>query len=313
MGTPEFAVPALDQLVESGFSVVGVVTATDKIGGRGRTTVITSAVKDRALTLNIPVLQPEKLRDPAFLEALKEWNADLFVVVAFRMLPEIVWSMPPLGTVNLHGSLLPAYRGAAPIHWAVLNGERETGVTVFFLQHAIDTGDLLYQEHMAIGTEETSGDVYDRMMQIGSRALVRAMNMIRSGNVQLQPQTAEKVSHAPKIFPETGQLDFHWPVHKLVNWVRGMNPYPSAWFLLDNKIVKIHTAHADVDLPNEPPGMMVLDHKTLRIAASDGWLIPTELQMEGRKRVPVLDFLNGMNWPQGTVGQITRTSIEKNT
>ncbi len=311
MGTPEFAVASLDQLVQSGFSVVGVVTATDKIGGRGRSTVITSAVKDRAMALNIPILQPEKLRNPSFLEALKEWQADLFVVVAFRMLPEVVWKMPPLGTVNLHGSLLPAYRGAAaPIHWAVLNGEKETGVTIFFLQHAIDTGDLLYQERMAIHAKETTGEVYARMMQIGSRALSRAMNLIRSGTIQLRPQQANLVSHAPKIFPETAQLDFQWPVQKLANWVRGMNPYPSAWFILENKIVKIHAAHVAEDPPTAPPGTIVLVNKSLRIAACDGWLIPTELQMEGRKRVPVLDFLNGMNWPQGTVGQISRTSTE---
>ncbi len=312
MGTPEFAVASLDHLVQAGFSVVGVVTATDKPGGRGRNSVMTSAVKDRALALDIPILQPEKLRDPSFLEALHALNADLFVVVAFRMLPEVVWTMPRLGTVNLHGSLLPAYRGAAPIHWAVLNGETETGVTVFFLQHAIDTGDLLYQERMPIGTHETTGEVYTRMMYIGARALVRALRMIRSGEVHLRPQHEEGVSHAPKIFPDTAHLDFHWPIQKLANWVRGMNPYPSAWFLLDNKIVKVHAATIERASPSEAPGTMVLDQKSLRIAAPDGWLIPTELQMEGRKRVPILDFLNGMNWPQGRIGQIRCSSTENN-
>lgn len=304
MGTPEFAVASLDALAKSDHDIVGVVTATDKIGGRGRNTVMTSAVKDRAVELGIPVLQPEKLRDPAFLETLRSLHADLFVVVAFRMLPEVVWSMPPKGTVNLHGSLLPAYRGAAPIHWAVLNGEKETGVTIFFLQHEIDTGDLLLQERLSIHPGETTGSVYSRMMLIGARALIRATDIIQSGSYHLKPQNPSKVSHAPKIFPETAELAFHWPINRLSNWVRGMNPYPAAWFSLDGKILKIYEARIDITIPDHPPGTIVLENKELKIAATDGWFFPTEVQLEGRKRVTILDFINGMPWTTGVVGQI---------
>ncbi|MBK7343344.1 MAG: methionyl-tRNA formyltransferase [Saprospiraceae bacterium] len=294
MGTPDFAVASLNALVQSDHEIVCVVTATDKIGGRGRQTIITSAVKDRAVTLGIPVLQPDKLRDPAFLDTLQSLRADLFVVVAFRMLPQVVWSMPPRGTINLHGSLLPAYRGAAPIHWAVLNGEKETGVTIFFLQQEIDTGDLLHQERIPVRSDETTGSVYERMMYIGARALVRSLSMIESGRFKLFPQDEVDVSLAPKIFPETAELGFDWPIQKLVNWVRGMNPHPSAWFFLQDKILKVHAATSLHQIPDHPPGTLLLVGRELRIAAKDGWLIPKELQLEGRNRVSIQDFVNGM-------------------
>ena len=305
MGTPEFAAASLQGVFDAGFQIVGVVTATDKPGGRGRATMVTSAVKDKAIELGLPVLQPEKLRDPAFLEALQAWQADLFVVVALRMLPEIVWSMPPWGTINLHGSLLPAYRGAAPIHWAVLNGERETGVTIFFLQHAIDTGDLLYQERMPISPEETTGSVYQRMMAIGARALLRSLHLIAANEIILRPQDPSLVSHAPKIYPDMAQLDFSWPQSRLLNWIRGMTPVPGAWFMLEGKMVKVHHATGLAEQPDQPPGTLVLNGKILQIAAPDGWILPLELQLEGRRRVSVVDFINGMNWSPGIVGHIT--------
>lgn len=312
MGTPEFAVASLDALAESDHDIVGVVTATDKIGGRGRNSVITSAVKDRAVELGILVLQPEKLRDSAFLEALESLQADLFVVVAFRMLPEVVWSMPPKGTINLHGSLLPAYRGAAPIHWAVLNGEKETGVTIFFLQHEIDTGDLLLQERLPIYPGETTGSLYTRMMLIGARVLIRATDIIQNASYHLHPQNPAKVSHAPKIFPESAELDFLWPITRLANWVCGMNPYPAAWFTLDGKILKIYEARIDKTIPDHPPGTMILENKELKIAATDGWFFPVEVQLEGRKRVSILDFINGMPWKAGVVGHIQYSQRSNN-
>lgn len=304
MGTPEFAAVSLQEIHEAGFQIVGVVTATDKPGGRGRSTMVTSAVKDKALELGLPVLQPHKLKDPEFIDALQKWQADLFVVVAFRMLPEVVWSMPPWGTINLHGSLLPAYRGAAPIHWAVLHGDRETGVSVFFLQHAIDTGDLLYQERMPIGQDETTGSVYQRMMAIGARALIRSLRLIAANDIILRPQDSSRVSHAPKIYPDTAQLDFTWPAGHLANWVRGMAPAPGAWFRLEGKLIKVHRAAWLSERTDQPFGTVVLEEKTLRIAARDGWLLPLELQMEGRRKVGVIDFINGMNWSPGVIGRI---------
>lgn len=304
MGTPEFAAASLQEIFNAGFEIVGVVTATDKPGGRGRSAMITSAVKDKALELGLPVLQPSSLRNPEFIDTLKKWQADLFVVVAFRMLPELVWSMPPWGTINLHGSLLPAYRGAAPIHWAVLQGERETGVSIFFLQHAIDTGDLVYQERMPISPDETSGSVYQRMMAIGARALIRSLRLIAANEIILRPQDPARVSHAQKIYPETAQLNFYWPMSRLANWVRGMAPVPGAWFRLEDKIIKVHRSAWLPEHPDQPPGTLVLKGKSLQIAAPDGWLLPLELQMEGRKKLTVIDFINGMNWSPGIIGRI---------
>ncbi|MEL6867522.1 MAG: methionyl-tRNA formyltransferase, partial [Bacteroidota bacterium] len=217
MGTPDFAVPSLKILVENGFNVVGVITATDKLGGRGKKKVIESAVKRYAVAQNIPVLQPKNLKAPEFVEELRALKADLQVVVAFRMLPVVVWDMPPIGTINLHGSLLPKYRGAAPINWAVIKGEQETGVTTFFLKHAIDTGDILLQERMPIGESETAGEVHDRMMHLGAEVVLKSVKAIENGDYQLMAQDDAKVTKAPKIFRETCQVQFDQNT-KIVNY-----------------------------------------------------------------------------------------------
>ena len=208
MGTPDFAVASLDILVKNGFDVVAVITATDKLGGRGGKQVLQSGVKQYAVAHSLPVLQPEKLKNPEFIDILRDLEADLFVVVAFRMLPEIVWTMPPLGTINVHGSLLPKYRGAAPINWAVINGEKETGVTTFFLKHEIDTGDIIFREKLPIGEDETVGEIHDKMMLLGAETLLKTVQAIHSQNVIPQPQPNEAATHAPKIFHEMCQIDF---------------------------------------------------------------------------------------------------------
>ncbi len=232
MGTPDFAVPSLDILVKSGHEVVAVVTSTDKLGGRGGKQILQSPIKKYAEANIIPVLQPPNLKSPAFIEELKSYNADLQVVVAFRMLPELVWSMPKLGTFNLHGSLLPKYRGAAPINWAVINGETETGVTTFFIKHEIDTGDLLFQEAIPIGENETAGEVHDRMMLVGADLVLKTVNAIQNDKYKLSKQDESKVCKAPKIYHETCEIDFNQPVKKVHDFIRGLSPYPGAWTLI---------------------------------------------------------------------------------
>lgn len=302
MGTPEFAVASLEALVREGHQIAAVVTASDKPGGRGRKEPLTSAVASYARKHALPLLQPEKLRDEDFLNALRTLNADLFVVVAFRMLPEVVWSMPPKGTINLHGSLLPAYRGAAPIHWAILNGEQETGVSLFFLKQQIDTGDIIHQEHIPIGPQETTGQLHDRMMHIGARALVRAVGWIVNHSHHPRPQEDANASPAPKIFTETARLDFNWSNKKLSNWVRGMNPYPAAWFNFQGKKIKIFSIQCHDGSHIEIPGTISLSNRKMRIASADGWIEILEIQPEGRQRMPIRDFLNGMNWKEGPIG-----------
>ena len=243
MGTPEFAVASLDALVKAGYNIAGVITAPDKPAGRGMK-LTESAVKKYAVEHDLPVLQPEKLKNPAFLEELKALKADLQIVVAFRMLPEQVWSMPPLGTVNLHGSLLPQYRGAAPINWAVINGEKETGVTTFKLQHTIDTGDILLQESFPIGENETAGEVHDRMKEIGAALLVKTVSGLASGSLSPQPQSSlvneNELKHAPKIFTEPSRIDFSKTVEEVHNLVRGLSPFLGAFTTMDGKRLKIY-------------------------------------------------------------------------
>ena len=229
MGTPEFAVPSLDILVKNKYDIVGVVTATDKLGGRGGKQLLESAVKKYAITNNLHVLQPEKLRNPDFIQALRSLEADLFIVVAFRMLPEIVWTMPPLGTFNLHGSLLPKYRGAAPLNWAIINGEKETGVTTFFLKHDIDTGDVIFRESLPIGDDETVGEVHDRMMLLGAETVLKTVQSIDNQSVTYKPQLDTLATHAPKIFTETCKIDFEKTTNDVHNFVRGLSPFPTAW------------------------------------------------------------------------------------
>ena len=294
MGTPEFAVASLEALVTVGFDVVGVVTATDKLGGRGGKQLIEPAVKQYAVSKNIPVLQPEKLKNPEFIEILRGLDADLFVVVAFRMLPEVVWTMPRIGTINLHGSLLPRYRGAAPINWAVINGETETGVTTFFLKHAIDTGDVLMTARFEIGENDTAGDVHDKMMVIGANALVKSVQMIETGNYTLLPQEDTAVTHAPKLFQETCAINFNQTTATIHNFIRGLAPYPTAWTMLDGLKLKVYKSEKEITPPQYPVGKFVTDNKTfLKVATQDGYIHLLEVQLEGRKRMETKVFLNG--------------------
>lgn len=294
MGTPDFAVASLDILIKNGFDVVAVITATDKLGGRGGKQVLQSSVKQYAVAHNLLVLQPEKLKNPEFIDILRGLQADLFVVVAFRMLPEIVWTMPPLGTINVHGSLLPKYRGAAPIHWAVINGEKETGVTTFFLKHEIDTGDVIFREKMPIGEDETVGEVHDKMMLLGAETLLKTVQAIDNQNVVTHPQPNEAATHAPKIFHETCQIDFSKTTTEVHNFVRGLSPYPTAWTILDGLKLKIFRTSKEICSPNTEEGKLVSDGKSyLKIACSDGFVHFLDLQLEGRKRLLIRDFLNG--------------------
>ena len=317
LGTPDFAVPSLDILVKNGYEVVAVITATDKYGGRGGKKLIQSAVKIYAVEKGIPVLQPKNLKAPEFVEELKSYQADLQVVVAFRMLPVVVWDMPTIGTFNLHGSLLPKYRGAAPINWAVINGEKETGVTTFFLKHEIDTGDILFQEKIPIGENETAGEVHDRMMQVGAGLVLKTVKAVESGDYKMTKQDDSQVSKAPKIFHETCEINFIQSRQKVHDFIRGLSPYPGAWtrvkgytFLFDGtpweqdgwekiqgeelKLFRslLPTEPISLDLP---AGSMVTDgKKRLFFVATDGLVEITKLQLRGRKRMNTVDFLNGL-------------------
>ena len=294
MGTPDFAVPSLEILLENGYDVVGVITATDKYGGRGNKQLIESAVKKFAREKGLTILQPKNLKAPEFIETLKALKADLQIVVAFRMLPEVVWSMPAIGTFNLHGSLLPKYRGAAPINWAIINGEKETGVTTFFLQHQIDVGDVIFQEKMSIGENETAGDVHDRMMELGAATVLKTVQVIEAGNYELHPQNDEIATHAPKIFKETCEIDFHQSTQQVHDFVRGLSPFPAAWTTLDNKQLKILETRKILEMHELTAGMYVSDNKkSLKIATNDGYVEVLSLQLEGKKRMNIVDFLNG--------------------
>lgn len=294
MGTPDFAVPSLDILVDNGYEVVGVITATDKWGGRGKKKLLESPVKKAAIRHGIPVLQPKNLKDPGFLDELRALRANLQVIVAFRMLPEAVWDMPELGTFNLHGSLLPKYRGAAPINWAIIRGEKETGVTSFFLQHQIDTGDLIFQESMPIHPDDTAGDVHDRMMHLGAEVVLKTVRAIADESVSPQRQDDTRATSAPKLFSENCQIDFEKPVQEVHNFVRGLSPYPAAWTTLDEQQLKILKAEAGSADVTESPGTILSDDKShLKIACKDGYLNVLRLQLQGRKRMDIRDFLNG--------------------
>lgn len=301
MGTPEFAVASLDALTKSGYNVVAVITAPDKPSGRGMK-LNESAVKKYAAEHGLPLLQPDKLRNPEFISALKSLRADLQVVVAFRMLPEIVWNMPPMGTINVHGSLLPRYRGAAPINWAIINGEKETGVTTFKLQHDIDTGNILLQERIPIGDDETAGQLHDRMKDIGAALLVKTVDGLLHNTLKeklqsglMHPDADQTIlKHAPKIFTETCRIDWNQPVDRIYDLIRGLSPYPAAFTMLDGKTVKIFGCKKSQQQPTQPAGSHATDGKTfLRFFASDGYIDITDLQAEGKKRMAVADFLRG--------------------
>jgi methionyl-tRNA formyltransferase len=300
MGTPEFAVASLDALVKAGYTIVGVITAPDKPAGRGMQ-LQQSAVKKYAVEHNLTVLQPGKLKDPEFLEELRSLNADLQIVVAFRMLPEVVWNMPRMGSVNLHGSLLPQYRGAAPINWAVINGEKETGVTTFKLKHEIDTGDILLQESFPIGENETAGEVHDKMKETGAQLLVKTVKGLMDGTLKETPQgfahaTSDhaELKHAPKIFTETCKIDFTKTVAEVHDLIRGLSPFPGAFTYLNDKMLKIFRSEKEIQTPSSKPGEFETDGKTfLKFACSNGYIHVKELQLEGKKKMSTEDFLRG--------------------
>jgi methionyl-tRNA formyltransferase len=295
LGTPDFAVASLDALVQAGANIVGVVTAPDKPAGRGMQ-LQSSAVKKYALQHKLHLLQPAKLKDSAFIEELKSLNADLQVVVAFRMLPEIVWNMPSMGTINVHASLLPQYRGAAPINWAIINGETQTGVTTFKLKHEIDTGDILLQESVPITADDNAGTVHDKLMDAGADLLVKTILGLSGGSIEERPQTSatSPLKHAPKIFKEDMCIDWNKTTTEIYNLIRGLSPYPAAFSVLNDKQIKIYKSHGEQTATNVAAGFFDTDHKTyLRFAASDGWVYIDELQQEGKKRMKIEDFLRG--------------------
>lgn len=304
MGTPDFAVEPLKVLVEGGYQVVGVVTMPDKPAGRGMK-IRYSPVKDYAMSRNLPILQPEKLKDPDFLDELKSLNADLQIVVAFRMLPEVVWDMPPMGTFNLHASLLPNYRGAAPINWAVINGEKETGVTTFFLQHEIDTGDILLQEKIAIDPEECTGSVHDRLMKLGGQMVRKTVDAILEGTVHAVPQKVaisdkEELKIAPKLFKDNTRVKWTLNGAQLHDFIRGLSPFPAAWSELHSEEeiigVKIFEAGYEQISHQLVPGTLVTDgKKELKVAVNDGFIVLRKFQLAGRKALATDEFLRGFS------------------
>lgn len=294
MGTPEFAVPSLQSLVENKSNVVAVVTVPDKPAGRGQKQT-SSPVKVYAESQGIPVLQPEKLKNPAFLEELKSYNADLQVVVAFRMLPEVVWNMPAKGTFNLHSSLLPQYRGAAPINWAVINGETETGVTTFFIEKDIDTGKIIFQDKEPISPDDNAGTLYERLMRKGAELVVKTVEAIAQGSYPQEPQEEpHDIKAAPKIFRETCEIDWNKPSREIHNFVRGLSPYPAAWTTLNGLSCKVFKTKIVDSAAEALAGEFESDGKShLHFRTGDGWLAIEELQIEGKKRMAVGDFLRG--------------------
>jgi methionyl-tRNA formyltransferase len=296
MGTPDFAVASLKALVESGScEVVAVITAPDKPSGRGLV-INETPVKKYTVLQGIPVLQPEKLKNPEFLEELRSYQADLQIVVAFRMLPELVWNMPRLGTFNLHGSLLPQYRGAAPINWAVINGENETGVTTFFLKHEIDTGNVIFAEKTPILLEDNAGTIHDKLMELGAGLVVKTVQAIEAGNYPQIPQDmSAELKYAPKIFKETCQIDWNLSAEKTHNFVRGLSPYPTAWTILNDKTCKIYkTEIGEIADDSTKIGGFKTDGKTyLDFRSADKWIKIKELQLEGKKRMGIEEFLRG--------------------
>lgn len=296
MGTPEFAVPSLDILVENKLNVVAVVTAPDKPQGRGQK-LVPSPVKECALRHGIPVLQPTNLKAPEFLAELKGYDANLQIVVAFRMLPEVVWAMPAVGTFNLHASLLPQYRGAAPINWAIINGEKETGATTFFLKHEIDTGSIIFQEKEPIHDTDTIGTLYERLMVKGAGLVLKTVRAIETGQYPAEPQQETGVlKHAPKIFKETCEINWHQPAAQVRNFIRGLSPYPAAWTAINDKVFKIYQASIPMSIAANGvnTGGFTTDNKNyLYFKTADGWLSIEELQPEGKRRMTIADFFRG--------------------
>lgn len=295
MGTPDFAVASLKTLVEAGYNIVGVITATDKYGGRGGKKLLESPVKKYAQSKGLHILQPKNLKAPDFVEEVRALKADLQIVVAFRMLPVVIWDMPKLGTYNLHGSLLPKYRGAAPIHWAVINGDKETGVTTFKLKHQIDTGDMLLQKKIPIHETDTTGDVHDRMMEVGAQVVLETVQLIEKGTLNFTPQDDSLVSKAPKLFHETCEIDWNQSTDTIYDFIRGLSPFPGAWTKYEGIEMKVYWADRDTVDHDEEPGTMTTDGKQyLRFASKDGYLYIKDLKLSGKRRMDVKSFLNGL-------------------
>ncbi len=304
MGTPEFAVASLDILIKNNFNVVGVITVPDKPAGRGQQ-IQQSAVKKYAQEHNLKLLQPEKLKSPEFIDELKQLNADVQFVVAFRMLPEIVWNMPKMGTFNLHASLLPKYRGAAPINWAIINGEKESGVTTFKLKHEIDTGNILFQEKVTITPEMTAGDLHDSLMKIGADLILKTVAAIqksfeKNNELEFLPQEENLVCHAPKIFKEDCLINWEKPCNEINNLIRGLSPYPAAFTWLKNgedatpQLIKIFKAKPETKEGNHTNGSLITDNKTfLKVLCEDGLIDIIEIQLQGKKRITITEFLRG--------------------
>lgn len=304
MGTPDFAVESLRALVEGGYNVVGVITMPDKPVGRHGSVLQASPVKEYALSKGLPVLQPEKLKDESFLAELRALKADLQIVVAFRMLPEVVWDMPCFGTFNLHGSLLPQYRGAAPINWAVINGETETGVTTFFLTHEIDTGKIIRQKHLPIADTDDVGTVHDALMSMGAGLVTETVDLLLEGKIDAIPQEEfykdnSELRPAPKIFKETCRIDWNRPAKKIYDFVRGLSPYPASWTELiaadgSRLVMKIYKTEKRSAAHNYPIGTILTDGKNyVDIAVEDGYIRLLLIQLAGKKRMEIKDFLNG--------------------
>ena len=299
MGTPDFAVGILDMLVKKEYNIVGVITAPDRPAGRGRK-LNESAVKKYAVENNLTVLQPTNLKDEDFLETLKSLNANLQIVVAFRMLPKVVWNMPQYGTFNLHASLLPQYRGAAPINWAIINGETKTGVTTFFIDEKIDTGAIIMQDEAPINLTDNVEDLHDRLMLLGAETVVKTVERIKEGNFETTKQSdSDNLKDAHKIFKETCEIDWSMPIDKIYNFIRGLSPYPAAWTTLNNAdqtvITKIYKASMQKEEHNLPAGELVFNKKEMKVAVHKGYINLEEIQLQGKKRMQVRDVLNGLN------------------
>lgn len=297
MGTPDFAVASLDALVQSGENIVAVITAPDKPAGRGQK-LHQSAVKVYAEAHHIPVLQPIKLKDPDFLEELRSYQADLQVVVAFRMLPEAVWNMPPYGTINVHASLLPQYRGAAPINHAIINGEQVSGVSTFLLQHEIDTGNILLSEEVSIAPDDNAGILHDKLMHTGAALLLKTVTGLKDNTLTPTPQSRlvpeHELKHAPKIFKENCQIDWKQDIDTIYNLIRGLSPYPAAFTNLNDKVLKLYAVTKEYTSPDIIQGDYKTDGKTyLKFAGNNGYISVMQLQIEGKKKMEIIDFLRG--------------------
>ncbi len=301
MGTPEFSVTILNGIIQSGYNVVGVITAPDKPAGRGRK-INQSAVKKYALDRGLKILQPTNLKDRNFLNELKNLNANLQVVVAFRMLPKAVWQMPELGTFNLHASLLPEYRGAAPINWAIINGEEKTGVTTFFIDEKIDTGEIILQKEISISKDETAGELHDKLMYLGTDLVIETIDKIAQNNIKTKPQPKKELKPAPKLYKETCKIDWNQNINSIYNKVRGLSPYPLAWTTIYNGKdvleMKIYQADKEIEQHKYKTGKIIVTKKEFKITTKDGYLKIVDLKVAGKRRMDAISFLNGYKFQE---------------